>query len=244
MKAFSGLNGIWVYKSCETTCKTDRRDYVNGLKWQHRESTALFCCCKNWSSFYYFKGDPTSSGVKEPREGSPISFSLLHSVKTVKPHLASWHVCWLELKINCTSVWLLSNLPIVECIEDPSKVSSEECRQFYILSYQWHCNKIRLETKKQRLKCDLTVHHWSWCLINTCLNVYKKGFLYEAMKSYGKNRIKLMIFIKCIVLKWVILCSEIVNVSLFFFTRPYVTSQFCPCFVICFNSSSWRWHSD
>ena len=62
---------------------------------------------------------------------------------------------------------------------------------------------------------SVTVHHWSWCLINTCLNVYKKGFLCEAMKSYGKNRIKLMIFIKCIVLNWVILCSEIVNVSLF-----------------------------
>ena len=62
---------------------------------------------------------------------------------------------------------------------------------------------------------SVTVHHWSWCLINTCLNVYKKGFLCEAIKSYGKNRIKLMIFIKCIVLNWVILCSEIVNVSLF-----------------------------
>ena len=33
--------------------------------------------------FYYFNGDPTSSGVKEPREGSPILFSLLHSVQTV-----------------------------------------------------------------------------------------------------------------------------------------------------------------
>ena len=46
--------------------------------------------------------------------------------------------------------------------------------------------------------------------------MYKKGFLCEAIKSYGKNRIKLMIFIKCIVLNWVILCSEIVNISLFF----------------------------
>ena len=58
-------------------------DYVNGLKWQQHLSTARFRCCKNWSSFHYFKGDPTSSGVKEPREGSPISFSLLHSVQTV-----------------------------------------------------------------------------------------------------------------------------------------------------------------
>ena len=44
----------------------------------------------------------------------------------------------------------------------------------------------------------------------------KKGFLCEAIKSYGKNQIKLMIFVKCIVLNWVILCSEMVNVSLFF----------------------------
>ena len=58
-------------------------DYVNGLKWQQNLSTARFRCCKNWFSFHYFKGDPTSSGVKEPREGSPISFSLLHSVQTV-----------------------------------------------------------------------------------------------------------------------------------------------------------------
>ena len=63
---------------------------------------------------------------------------------------------------------------------------------------------------------SVTVHHWSRCLINTCLNVHKKGFLCEAIKSYGKKRIKLMIFIMCIVLNWVILCSEIVNVSLFF----------------------------
>ena len=62
---------------------------------------------------------------------------------------------------------------------------------------------------------SVTVHHWSWCLINTCLNVYRKGFLCEAIKSYGKNRIKL-IFVKCIVLNWVILSSEIVNVSPFF----------------------------
>ena len=33
--------------------------------------------------YCYFKGDPTSSGVKEPRENSPISFSLLHSLQTV-----------------------------------------------------------------------------------------------------------------------------------------------------------------
>ena len=46
----------------------------------------------------------------------------------------------------------------------------------------------------------------------------------------GKKRIKLMIFIKCIVLNGVILCREIVN-----FTRPYVTSQFHLCFIICFN---------
>ena len=44
----------------------------------------------------------------------------------------------------------------------------------------------------------------------------KKGSLCEAIKSYGKNQIKLMIFVKCIVLNWVILCSEMVNVSLFF----------------------------
>lgn len=44
----------------------------------------------------------------------------------------------------------------------------------------------------------------------------KKGFLCEAIKGYGKSRIKLMIFVKCIVLNWVILCSEVVNVSLFF----------------------------
>ena len=44
----------------------------------------------------------------------------------------------------------------------------------------------------------------------------KKGFLCEAIKSYGKHQIKLMIFVKCIVLNWVILCSEMVNVSLFF----------------------------
>ena len=46
-------------------------DYVNGLKWQHHLSTVRFRCCKNWSSFHYFKGDPTRSGVNEPREGSP-----------------------------------------------------------------------------------------------------------------------------------------------------------------------------
>ena len=44
----------------------------------------------------------------------------------------------------------------------------------------------------------------------------KKGFLCEAIKSYGKNQIKLMILVKCIVLNWVILFSEMVNVSLFF----------------------------
>ena len=90
----------------------------------------------------------------------------------------------------------------------------------FIIPVTWN-NKIRLETKKTTIKVwlnSVTVHHWSWCLINTCLNVYKKGFLSEAIKSYSKNRIKLMIFIKCIVLNWVILCSEIVNVSLFFHT--------------------------
>ena len=81
MKVFSWTAFEFLSLVRQRAKRTD--DYVNGLKWQHHESTARLRCCKNWSSFYYFKGDPTSSGVKEPREGSPISFSLLHSLQTV-----------------------------------------------------------------------------------------------------------------------------------------------------------------
>ena len=120
-------------------------DYVNGLKWQHQESTARFRCCKNWSSFHYFKGDPTR--VKEPREGSPISFSLLHSVQTVIfAGFKIWNlilqdVCWFELKINCTSVWLLSSY-------QPKNVSKTLCSkngfksQFRGMSTVLHINFI------------------------------------------------------------------------------------------------------
>ena len=142
-------------------------DYVNGLKWQHHESTARFRCCKNWSSFYYFKGDPTSSGVKEPREGSPISFSLLHSVQTVI--FAGFKIWNLILQddmcadLNSKSTaqafdfFLVTNRKMYRrpfALRKASKVSSEECRQFYILSMAldfiipvtWN-NKISLKPK-------------------------------------------------------------------------------------------------
>ena len=121
-------------------------DYVNGLKWQHHLSTARFRCCKNWSSFYYFKGDPTSSGVKEPREGSPISFSLLHSVQTVM--FAGFKIWNLILQADWTQNQLhkrliTSRLPTVECIEDP-------------LLY-----KERLQTSVQRNVDSFTFYHTS-----------------------------------------------------------------------------------
>ena len=154
----------FVFKSLMRQRAKRTDDYLNGLKWQQHLSTVRFRCCKN-----YFKGDPTSSGVKEPREGSPISFSLLHSVQTVI--FAGFKIWNLILQddmcadLNSKSTaqafdyFLVTNRKMYRrpfALRKASKVSSEECRQFYIsilsmaldfiIPVTWN-NKISLKPK-------------------------------------------------------------------------------------------------
>ena len=84
MKVFSWTAFEFLSLVRQRAKRTD--DYVNGLKCQRYVSTARFRCCKKMVPFSLFQRRSHKFWSKGAiRDGSSISFSLLHSVQTVIP---------------------------------------------------------------------------------------------------------------------------------------------------------------